>query len=110
MSLGDAFKAARNAVSAKQVFGDPVERNGVTVIPAASVVGGGGGGASDGTGDAEPGSGFGFGVWARPAGAIEITESGTQWKRAPLDLTGVLMVGLMFAVPAALAAWVRLRR
>jgi uncharacterized spore protein YtfJ len=30
----------RDAVTVKRVFGEPYERNGVTVIPAASVVGG----------------------------------------------------------------------
>jgi hypothetical protein len=85
------------------------------VIPAASVLGGGGGsGADDATRregqPPEPGGGFGFGLWGRPVGAIEITERGIEWKPAPLDLTGVLMVGLMFAAPAVLAAWLRHRR
>jgi uncharacterized spore protein YtfJ len=115
MKLGEALQAARDAVSAKRVFGEPVERHGVTVIPAASVLGGGGGGGGENAGSpagqgGEPGAGFGFGLWARPVGAIEITERGTEWKPAPLDVTGVLMVGLMFAVPAALAAWIRHRR
>jgi hypothetical protein len=109
VNRGEPFQDAREAVSAKRVFGEPVERHGVTVIPVASVLGGGGGGDEGG----DPGarrSGFGFGLWGRPVGAIEITERGMEWKRAPLDVTGVLMVGLMFAAPAALAAWVRRRR
>jgi uncharacterized spore protein YtfJ len=115
MSLREALAAARDAVSARQVFGEPVERHGITVIPAASVLGGGGGGGGEDAGDparqgAPPGGGFGFGLWGRPAGAIEITEQGIEWKPAPLDVTGVLMVGLMFALPAAIAAWVRHRR
>jgi uncharacterized spore protein YtfJ len=114
MSLGEALRAARDAVSAERVFGDAVERHGVTVIPVASVLGGGGGGGGEGAGgpqgqDRERGGGFGFGLWGRPVGAIEITERGIEWKPAPLDLTGVLMVSLIFAVPAALAAWVRHR-
>ena len=67
MSLGEALQAARDAVSAKRVFGEPVERHGVTVIPAASVIGGGGGGGGVNIGPAgqggEPGVGFGFGLW-----------------------------------------------
>jgi uncharacterized spore protein YtfJ len=115
MNLREILQDARDAVSAKRVFGDPVERNGVTVIPAASVIGGGGGGGGESTtgpaGQApQPGAGFGFGLWGRPVGAIEITERGVEWKRAPLDVTGVLMVGLMFVAPAALAALVRRRR
>jgi uncharacterized spore protein YtfJ len=121
VSFAEALEAVRDAVSARQVFGEPVERNGVRVIPVASVLGGGGAGGAGGAGggkgaggpagqSGEPGSGFGFGLWGRPVGAIEMTERGIEWKPAPIDVTGVLMVGLMFAVPAALAAWVRHRR
>jgi uncharacterized spore protein YtfJ len=65
------------------VFGEPVERDGVTVIPAASVLGGGGGGGGDGATrreeqPPEPGGGFGFGLWGRPVGAIEISERGSS--------------------------------
>jgi uncharacterized spore protein YtfJ len=115
VNLRETLRAARDAVSARQVFGEPVERDGVTVIPAASVLGGGGGGGGDGATRREEqwpesGGGFGFGLWGRPVAAIEITERGIEWKSAPLDLTGVLMVGLMFAAPAVLAAWLRHRR
>lgn len=47
----------------KQVFGEPYERDGITVIPAAAVSGGGGGG-----GDASEAGGAGFGLSARPVG------------------------------------------
>ena len=114
MGLGKVLRAARKAVGANQVFGEPVEREGVTVIPAASVLGGGGGGGNEDAGGSPGqgtgrGAGFGFGLWGRPVGAIEVTEHGAEWKRAPLDLTGVLMVALILAVPTVLA-WVRRRR
>ena len=109
MDLPAPLRAARDAVAARQVFGEPIERHGVTVIPVASVVGGGGGG--DDTGEAgQPRNGFGFGLWGRPVAAIEITERGMEWKPAPLDVTGVLMVALMFALPAAFSAWGKRRR
>jgi uncharacterized spore protein YtfJ len=37
-------KGHRDAVTVKRVFGEPYQKNGVTVIPAAKVMGGGGGG------------------------------------------------------------------
>src|SRR6476620_6406236 len=93
----EAFKAVREALSAKQVFGEPVERDGVTVIPAATVIGGGGGGGSDVTGSAgdtavEPasGAGMGFGLVAWASGAFEIREGKVTWRPA-VDLTRVLL-------------------
>jgi hypothetical protein len=56
----------------KRVFGEPYEKDGVTVIPAASIRGGAGGGRGEGgTPDGkESGSGSagGFGLTAKPAG------------------------------------------
>ena len=44
MDPSELLKGARDALSVHQVFGEPVERDGVTIIPAATVIGGGGGG------------------------------------------------------------------
>jgi uncharacterized spore protein YtfJ len=61
---------------ARAVYGTPVERDGVTVIPVARVrwAFGGGGGTGD---KGESGSGGGGGVMAQPAGYIEL-KSGTS--------------------------------
>ncbi len=48
MDPRELIKGAREALSVRQVFGEPVERDGVTVIPAATVIGGGGGGGGEG--------------------------------------------------------------
>lgn len=42
----EAVERGRDAITAQRVFGDPVERDGVVVIPAAAVRGGGGGGGA----------------------------------------------------------------
>ena len=47
MELQELISGARDAVSVKRVYGDPYEKNGLTVIPAATVRGGGGGGMGD---------------------------------------------------------------
>jgi hypothetical protein len=44
MKLEDLMSLARDAISVGKVFGEPVERDGVTVIPAARIGGGGGAG------------------------------------------------------------------
>ncbi len=48
MEARELIKGVRDALSVRQVFGEPVERDGVTVIPAATVMGGGGGGGGEG--------------------------------------------------------------
>ena len=50
MDPRELIKGVREALSVRQVFGEPVERDGVTVIPAATVIGGGGGGGGEGAG------------------------------------------------------------
>jgi uncharacterized spore protein YtfJ len=60
------------------VFGDAVERDGITVIPVARVrwgVGGGGGRGPEGTG-----SGGGGGAVADPVGYIELTSNGATFR------------------------------
>ena len=108
MDPSELIKGAREALSVRQVFGEPVERDGVTIIPAATVIGGGGGGGGEGTGqpangdgEAEPqpqsgfGSGFGGLMW--PAGAFEIKDGRVTWRPA-IDLTRVLMMALTLAI------------
>jgi uncharacterized spore protein YtfJ len=81
----DFVDRVRDAITVRRVFGDPVERDGVTVIPAAYVGGGGGGGGGSGTqpdGQVGSGSGGGFGVKARPAGALVIRDGDVRWEPA----------------------------
>jgi hypothetical protein len=113
MKSQDVFGAVREALSARQVFGEPVERDGVTVIPAATVIGGGGGGAGeDSKGDDAPaggprgGGGMGFGLIAWASGAFEIREGRVTWRPA-VDVTRVLLAAVGVAlvlVKAILAA------
>jgi hypothetical protein len=48
LEVQEVLAQARDAMSVKRVFGEPYEKNGVTVIPAARVQGGAGGGAARG--------------------------------------------------------------
>ncbi len=56
MEMSELINSARDALSAKRVFGDPYEKDGVTIITVAKVSGGGGGGSG---GDASGGQGAG---------------------------------------------------
>jgi hypothetical protein len=64
MNVDQMLTGVRDAMRAQVVYGEPIERNGTVVVPAAKVRGGGGGG-----GDAEHNGGGGFGLTAKPAGA-----------------------------------------
>jgi uncharacterized spore protein YtfJ len=80
----------RDAITVKRVFGEPYERNGVTVIPAAKVMGGGGGGAGESPDGHGQGSGTGFGLAARPAGAFVIRGEEVAWQPA-VDVNRIIL-------------------
>ena len=97
------IEQARDAMSVKRVFGDPYEKNGVTVIPAARVQGGAGGGGGEGPEGQGGGSGVGFGVNARPAGAFVIRGEDVDWRPA-IDVNRVILGGQLIAFAALLLA------
>ncbi|MFD3001887.1 spore germination protein GerW family protein [Pontibacter toksunensis] len=73
--IAEKMSAAANA---KRIYGEPVERNGVTVIPVSKAAYGFGGGA--GTKAGEEGSGGGGGMVLTPVGYIEIKEGTTKFR------------------------------
>jgi uncharacterized spore protein YtfJ len=101
----ELLKGAQDAITAKRVYGDPVEVDGVTVIPAASVRGGGGGG-----GDNENNGGGGFGLLARPVGAYVIGPGErVEWEPA-VDVQRMMLGWQVVAGLGVLAAWSLVRR
>ena len=92
---------AKDALTVRRVFGDPYEKNGVTVIPAARVQGGAGGGG--GSGPEGEGKGSGFGVNARPAGAYVIHGDEVDWRPA-VDPNRVVIGAAIVAAAALLLA------
>lgn len=99
------------------VYGEPVESNGRTVIPAASVgygFGGGAGGDSAEGEDADEEAGYGYGygggVSAKPVGALVIEEDGTRFVRFDESPPpGVLLVAGVL-IGFALSRRLRFRR
>ena len=112
MDIHEVLNHARGAMTVKRVFGDPYEKDGVTVIPVANVMGGAGGGGGSsagvpaGNGDAvadgapESGYGIGYGMRATPAGVYVIKDGEVEWKpaldvnRVALQRTGAIIAGL----------------
>jgi uncharacterized spore protein YtfJ len=82
---------------AKAVFGEPIERDGRSVVPVAQMIIGAGAGSGTDE-EAGTGSGAGSGALTRPIGYIEITDSGTEFvplRRPWLD--GGLLVAIAFS-------------
>ena len=98
MNALETVNQARDALTVRRVYGEPYQEEGVTIIPAATVMGGGGGG-----GDMTGNGGAGFGLSARPAGAWIIKGGEATWRPA-LDLNRVIVVGQLVAIVALLTA------
>ena len=96
MNALEAVQRSREAITVRRVYGDPYQEQGVTVIPAAAVMGAGGGG-----GDPAGNGGTGFGLSARPVGAFVIKDGDVQWRPA-LDLGRVIFMGQIVAIVALL--------
>ena len=99
MEVQEVLTQARDAMTVKRVFGEPYEKNGVTVIPAARVQGGAGGGGGEGPEGQGKGSGTGFGLSARPVGAYLIRGDEVTWRPA-VDLNRIVLGGQIVAIVA----------
>ena len=122
MDVQTLLAQANDSITVKRVFGEPIERDGVLVIPAAMVAGGGGGGLGTGMGfgpDGEQqgegtGTGGGWGVQARPVGAFVVRDGVVTWVPA-IDwarmafIAGAVAVALIFARRSILQTKARAR-
>jgi len=111
--LGDSF----SNTSVKTVFGDPIHLEGKTVVPIARIKYGFGGGFGGGrrkhavesgsdSGDQSEGGGGGGGANAVPAGALEITATGTRF----IPFANPQLLALAFAGGALFASLMLRRR
>jgi uncharacterized spore protein YtfJ len=107
MDAQETISKARDAITVKRVYGDPYERNGVTVIPAAAVGGGAGGGSGEGPEKGQSGGGAGFGLAARPVGAYVLEGSDVRWVPAR-DVNRIAQQALLVA--GLVALWALRRR
>ncbi len=106
MDPKELLAQARDTMSVKRVFGDPIEKDGVTVIPVARVMGGAGGGGTvaaeagegaTGAANPAPGMGVGWGVAASPAGVYVIKGDQVIWQPA-YDVQRLTLIGGMIAI------------
>ena len=115
MDAHQVLNQARDAMTVNRVFGDPYEKDGITVIPVANVMGGAGAGGGTGVGtkpasageeaagqgSGDSGYGMGYGLRATPAGVYVIKGGEVEWKpaldtnRLTLQRAGVAIVALL---------------
>jgi hypothetical protein len=98
----ELISGALDVMSVKRVYGEPYEKNGLTVIPAA-IVGGLGGNATDGKEGAKASQERGFGLMARPSGAWIIDDGQVTWRPA-IDVNRIVLGGQIIAFTAIFMA------
>ncbi len=101
MEVQEVLAQARDSMTVKRVYGEPYEKDGVTIIPAARVQGGAGAGGGEDPQGQGRGSGSGFGVNARPVGAFIIRGGELSWRPA-VDVNRIILGGQVVAVVALL--------
>jgi uncharacterized spore protein YtfJ len=100
MDVQELMSGMRDTLTVKRVFGEPYERDGVSVIPVAKVSGGGGGGQGNGP-EESTGEGGGFGMSAKPAGVYVVANGKVRWEPA-VDITKIVVGAQMLAFLALL--------
>lgn len=94
MKIEELLNTARESVTVRRVYGDPVDHDGLTVIPAATLAGGAGGGTGKDP-QGQVGEGGGYGMSARPAGVYVIQNGHVSWRPA-IDVNKAIgMLGLV---------------
>ncbi len=104
MDVNELMHRLRDQVTVGRVFGEAIDRDGVTVVPVARVMGGGGGG--QGSDHGEQGEGGGFGVVARPAGVYVVRGQDVTFKPA-VDADRLIATAAVVLVSWALASVLR---
>lgn len=101
----EGLNQGEQVLSARRVFGEPIQSDGAMIIPAARVRGGAGGGTgpiADET-SRPAGEGGGFGVTARPAGVYVVKGDKVRW--IPSVDVNRIIAGAQFVAGCGLIAW-----
>ncbi|MGB9373106.1 MAG: spore germination protein GerW family protein [Jiangellales bacterium] len=101
MDVARMLEVARDQMTVGRVFGDPIEKDGVTLVPVAMVMGGVGGGEGSSE-QHDQGEGGGYGILARPLGVYVIGGDTVRFKPVinadrVLTSAAVLAAGVLVA-------------
>lgn len=111
------IRVARRLLHVRRAFGEPIERDGVTLVPVARVVGGSGFGGGDGEWEERAtdkvgsgsGSGGGLGVGVTPVGVYVVRGTEVRWEPA-FDLNRAVLGGQLLGALTILVIARALRR
>ncbi len=104
MDVQEMVAKMQDAATVKRVYGEPYEKDGVSVVPAARVSARGGSGTARGGEH----SGGGFRVDAEPVGAYVIRDGEVEWQPV-FDLSAVVLRGQLVGMVALLILWAVIR-
>jgi uncharacterized spore protein YtfJ len=111
VDVKETVSSAAQAMAVGRVFGEPCQRNGMTIIPVARIAGGAGGGGGEAPQGEGQGEGSGFGISAKPVGVFVLTSDKVRWQPA-VDVNRVILGAQVVAIAALLTvrSIVRARR
>lgn len=92
-------------IVARTIFGEPVERDGITVVPVASARFGLGGGSGSDPSKAQEGSGAGAAGTLTPAGYIELKDGASRF--VPVVQPARMMLGMLAGIAVVAPAIIR---
>jgi uncharacterized spore protein YtfJ len=105
VDVNELMQQTRDSLTVTRLFGEPYERNGISVIPVAVVRGGGGGGGGEGAGPdgvgTGSGSGGGFALAAKPAGVYVIDGNRVSFRPA-VDVNRIILGAQIVGIVALL--------
>ncbi|MEX2426331.1 MAG: spore germination protein GerW family protein [Thermomicrobiaceae bacterium] len=91
VNVEEVLAQARDSMTVKRVFGEPIEKDGLTIIPVARISGGGGGGGGQDD-EGSGGSGVGYGLQSQPLGVYVIKDGKLSWQPS-IDVNKIIMGG-----------------
>jgi len=108
MNPQEVMNQATDALHVRRVFGEPVQKNGLTIIPVAALRGGWGGGFGQGQQQTESGWGGGGAVTARPVGVFVIKGEDVTW-HPTVDVSRTILMGQVLGAIFLLTVWSAVR-
>jgi uncharacterized spore protein YtfJ len=94
----EKLAARLGSADARTIYGIPIERNGMTVIPVAKVRYGFGGGAGRKRSAGDEGTGAGGGVNVTPVGYIEMSHDRVRFRRIRTPSPALAALGIGFGL------------
>jgi uncharacterized spore protein YtfJ len=112
MKVVELAERAGELLTVRRVFGEPYERDGVTVIPVAFVRGAAGGGRGErrnAKGGEEEGEGGGLAALVKPAGVYIVADGNVRWAPA-VDVNRIVAGGQLLGLAVLLVVRAALGR